>query len=212
ERGGFRLDLFFRLNVIPIALPPLRDRISDIPLLANFFLERYQGMYRRQVSFTTGAIERLQQYSWPGNIRQLQNLLERAVLQSENSLLTADFLGQLLLSESEFHPEPVSLSVGSVAPLPLPVQSRPEQEKLHTQTIHYRPYVRVETGDRINILEMLKTTGGNQTRAAELLGLTVRQLRYRLAKLAWDCARRLSPHRQTGSSSPDTGAAALSPP
>jgi Nif-specific regulatory protein len=182
ESGEFRLDLFFRLNVIPITLPPLRERISDIPLLANYFIERYEGMYRRQLSFTSGAIERLQNYSWPGNIRQLQNLLERAVLQSENSLLTIEFIDQLLEGESDLHP--VRNSVASnVTHLPRTTIDA-GKNKIEVHESRYRPYIRVESGDRANILETLQRTGGNQTRAAELLGMTVRQLRYRLAKLA----------------------------
>jgi Nif-specific regulatory protein len=183
ESGEFRLDLFFRLNVIPITLPPLRERTSDIPLLANYFLERYQGMYRRQMSFTAGAIERLQQYSWPGNIRQLQNLLERATLQSENSLLTAEFVGQLLQAESDFHPEQTA-AISNVTRLPTAAAVDANQHKTQAAEIRYRPYLRVATTDLENIMATLQRTGGNQTRAAELLGMTLRQLRYRLAKLA----------------------------
>jgi Nif-specific regulatory protein len=192
ETGEFRLDLFFRLNVIPITLPPLRERISDIPLLANYFIERYQGMYRRQISFTAGAIERLQNYSWPGNIRQLQNLLERAVLQSENSLLTIEFIEQLLDSESQMHPqiqpEPKA-ATNNVTQLVRRSAtgtgaSDSETRKIEVQDTRYRPYIRVETSDLDQINATLQRTGGNQTRAAELLGMTLRQLRYRLAKLA----------------------------
>lgn len=192
ETGEFRLDLFFRLNVIPITLPPLRERISDIPLLANYFIERYQGMYRRQISFTSGAIERLQNYSWPGNIRQLQNVLERAVLQSENSLLTIEFIEQLLDSESQMHPQiqPEQKPVASnVTQLPRHGTSNTGTinagtKKIEVQDTRYRPYIRVETSDLDQINATLQRTGGNQTRAAELLGMTLRQLRYRLAKLA----------------------------
>lgn len=183
ESGDFRLDLFFRLNVIPIVLPPLRERSSDIPLLANYFLDRYQGMYRRQLSFATAAIERLQNYSWPGNIRQLQNVLERAALQSENSLLSGDFIDQLLNSESQWHPDFRS-DMDAAVQSPPSATIHAGRPKIETHEIRYRPYVRVASSDKINILETLQKTGGNQTRAAELLGMTLRQLRYRLAKLA----------------------------
>ena len=176
ESGRFRLDLFFRLNVVPIALPPLRERRSDIPLLSHYFLERYQGMYRRQLSFTAGVMERLQAYSWPGNIRQLQNVLERAVLQAEGSLLTAEQIETMLAHESELHPQQ-HLPVGT------PQLSAVKSEHIE-ETPRYRPYVRVASKDREQIMEVLQRTRGNQTKAAELLGMTLRQLRYRLAKLA----------------------------
>ena len=183
ESGGFRLDLFFRLNVIPIVLPALRERSSDIPLLANYFLDRYQGMYRRQLSFTTAAIERLQSYAWPGNVRQLQNVLERAALQSENSLLGADFIEHLLTGESQLHPN--HRNDREMVVLPLSAAAfHADRKYSDAGAIRYRPYLRVASSDKANILDTLQRTGGNQTRAAELLGMTLRQLRYRLAKLA----------------------------
>ncbi len=177
ESGRFRLDLFFRLNVMPIALPPLRERRSDIPLLAQYFLDRYQGMYRRQLSFTAGVMEKLQAYTWPGNIRQLQNVLERAVLQAEGSLLTAEQIEMMLAHESELHPQP-SMPTGA------PQLTTVKSEKVEEAAPRYRPYVRVASQDREQIMEVLQRTGGNQTKAAELLGMTLRQFRYRLAKLA----------------------------
>ncbi len=176
ESGRFRLDLFFRLNVVPIALPPLRERRSDIPLLSQYFLERYQGMYRRQLSFTAGVMEHLQAYSWPGNIRQLQNVLERAVLQAEGSLLTSEQIEIMLAHESELHPQ-------QNMPTGAPQLSAVKSEHVG-ETPRYRPYVRVASQDREQIMEVLQRTRGNQTKAAELLGMTLRQLRYRLAKLA----------------------------
>ncbi|HEY3698158.1 MAG TPA: sigma 54-interacting transcriptional regulator [Spongiibacteraceae bacterium] len=177
ESGRFRLDLFFRLNVMPVLLPPLRDRRSDIPLLTQYFLDRYQGMYRRQLSFTAGVMERLQSYLWPGNIRQLQNVLERAVLQAEGSLLSVEQIETMLAHESELHPQQTQ----HAAP---PQLSAVHSDKPVGSEIRYRPYVRVASHDREQIMTVLKRTGGNQTRAAELLGMTLRQLRYRLAKLA----------------------------
>jgi Nif-specific regulatory protein len=200
ESGRFRLDLFFRLNVVPVSLPPLRDRSSDIPALTSFFLERYQGMYRRQLSLTTGVMERLQGYAWPGNIRQLQNVLERAVLQTEGSLITAEQVDRMLADEADmpYQRTPqvaVPLTVvpqnataapiaGDVAERTLQPERRSTDRKPATTAVTpYRPYLRVDSSERERIMEILLSTGGNQTRAAELLGLTVRQLRYRLSKL-----------------------------
>jgi Nif-specific regulatory protein len=181
ESGRFRLDLFFRLNVMPVSLPPLRERISDIPLLSLYFLERYQGMYRRQLSFTAGVMERLQSYSWPGNIRQLQNVIERAVLQADGSLLSAEMIEQMLAHESEMHPrrEP-ALTEQKMSPQLKAVETANNNER----DMRYRPYSRVDINERDHIMATLQRTGGNQTRAAELLGMTLRQFRYRMSKLA----------------------------
>lgn len=183
ESGRFRLDLFFRLNVMPISLPPLRERRSDIPLLAQYFLDRYQGMYRRQLSCIAGVMERLQAYQWPGNIRQLQNVLERAVLQTEGSLLSVEQIEMLLAHESELHPQsPTHAAAPQLSAISNNAVGKTDAtEKMEPR---YRPYIRVDLHDRERLLSTLQRTGGNQTRAAELLGMTLRQLRYRLAKLA----------------------------
>ena len=80
KEGRFREDLFYRINVIPIKLPPLRDRSADIPLLAEFFLKRYNARFRKQIQgITESTMAMLQKYWWPGNIRELENLIERLV-------------------------------------------------------------------------------------------------------------------------------------
>ncbi|MCC6209292.1 MAG: sigma 54-interacting transcriptional regulator [Gammaproteobacteria bacterium] len=185
EQGEFRLDLFFRLNVLPVYLPPLRERRSDIPLLAEHFLNRYQSMYRRHLSVSAGVMERLQAFYWNGNIRQLQNVVERAVLQAEDSLITEGQIDAMLVEEAgmgslhhaaETPPPAVAVPAtvpGKAASLP----ATPPND------IRYRPYERVDIKQRSRLMEALKRTGGNQTRAAELLGMTLRQFRYRLAKL-----------------------------
>ena len=89
EAGRFREDLYFRLNVIPIQLPPLRRRVDDIPLLAEYFLDYYSRKYNKRynLKLDLGRIEKLKEYSWPGNVRELQNIMERAVLLSDESQL-----------------------------------------------------------------------------------------------------------------------------
>jgi len=87
--GTFRMDLYYRLNVFPIELPPLRERDDDIPLLVEHFVERYaRKMGKRFTRITKGTLETLQSYDWPGNIRELQNVIERAVVLSEGETLT----------------------------------------------------------------------------------------------------------------------------
>ncbi len=88
REGRFRADLYYRLNVLPIALPPLRQRRSDIPLLASFFLDRFGRQLGKQFSgFTSDTMAILSSYDWPGNIRELQNIIERAVVLSPGPVL-----------------------------------------------------------------------------------------------------------------------------
>jgi len=85
-RGAFREDLYYRLNVIPLTIPPLRERPEDISLLAEYFLQRFADKMRRPVNgFSKEALERLEQYNWPGNVRELENVIERAVNLVEGS-------------------------------------------------------------------------------------------------------------------------------
>src|SRR5262249_6707447 len=91
KTGRFREDLYYRLNVLPIALPPLRGRADDIPLLVKFFIDAYNHEFRKKVrGVTDGAMKLLQAYGWPGNIRELRNAVERAMLLVEEPELTAD--------------------------------------------------------------------------------------------------------------------------
>lgn len=95
EKGLFRKDLYYRLNVIPIPLPPLRERLEDLPVLANHFLDQFRRKLRRDVqALSPLALDRMQAYSWPGNIRELENILERAVtlIPTAQTVLTPDFL------------------------------------------------------------------------------------------------------------------------
>ena len=80
EEGRFREDLWFRLNVVRLTLPPLRERRGDIPLLAHFFLNKYNERYSRDVKLTESGLRALQDFTWPGNVRQLQHLIERLTI------------------------------------------------------------------------------------------------------------------------------------
>ncbi|MCL1936919.1 MAG: sigma-54 dependent transcriptional regulator [Candidatus Azobacteroides sp.] len=93
RKGEFREDLLYRINTIQIEIPPLRERKEDIPLLANFFLKKYAGKYRGgPMSFSSDVVDQLKEYHWPGNIRELQHTIEKAVILSENEVLqTSDF-------------------------------------------------------------------------------------------------------------------------
>ena len=87
--GNFREDLYYRLNVIPISIPPLRERKEDIPLLANYFFKRFCSNYKKEMQLSNSAISMLEKYSWPGNIRQLENTIERLVLTTPKPVITA---------------------------------------------------------------------------------------------------------------------------
>lgn len=96
EQGKFREDLYYRLNVIPIYIPPLRERAEDVPLLAFHFLQQLNERYNRHFHFTPDALNLLEVYSWPGNIRELQNIIERLVVSSDEETIDADFVNQFL--------------------------------------------------------------------------------------------------------------------
>jgi len=103
ERGQFRDDLYYRLNVIPINIPPLRKRREDIALLATYFLNRYAKKYnRRGLILTRDQEKMLRQYKWPGNVRELQNIMERAVLLSSGNQLEIQFPAEIQLKSE--HP------------------------------------------------------------------------------------------------------------
>jgi formate hydrogenlyase transcriptional activator len=91
ENGGFRSDLFYRLNVFPIEVPPLRQRKEDIPLLVEYFVDRYASMAGKKItSINKRSLERLESYAWPGNIRELQNVIERSVIVCDTESLAVD--------------------------------------------------------------------------------------------------------------------------
>jgi two-component system nitrogen regulation response regulator NtrX len=145
EKGNFREDLFYRLNVIPFHVPPLRERREDILALANHFLNEFTRAYgRRSHELTPQAIELLEQYHWPGNVRELRNLIERIVILHQHARIDARHI-----------------------PLPSARKGTPERNGDRYGSLQD---VR-EAAERDYILKKLEEAGGNVTRAAELLGL-----------------------------------------
>ncbi|MEZ4323899.1 MAG: sigma-54 dependent transcriptional regulator [Polyangiales bacterium] len=158
KRGTFREDLFYRLNVIRIELPPLRERPEDIPVLARHLLHKHTLLQRRDLQLSSDALRWLSAQSFPGNVRQLENAIERAVtLANGPEIVAADFV-----------PQP------SAETAPVPVGVLPEEGldlEAHLAALE------------LSLLrQALERTGGNRTKAAGLLGMSFRQLRYRLAK------------------------------
>jgi two-component system, NtrC family, response regulator AtoC len=157
RQGRFRQDLFYRLNVVPIPLPPLRQRAADIPLLINYYVDSYNTEFRKRITrVTPAAMERLKAYGWPGNIRELRNAVERAVLLTDGNELTV---------------EDFPLGTGSAAALS-------EGIELPANGIS------LEDLERSLVVQALDRSGWNQTRAATLLGLNRDQIRYRIEKFA----------------------------
>jgi len=155
KKGRFREDLYYRLNVLPIVLPPLRTRTDDIPALVHYFVDAYNREFRKRVrSVSDEAMRRLQMYGWPGNVRELRNAVERAMLLVEGDELTAD-----------------QFPVASAA-----VSRLTEAVALPASGID------LEQLERSLVVQALERSGWNQTRAAALLGLNRDQIRYRIEK------------------------------
>jgi two-component system, NtrC family, response regulator PilR len=157
--GTFREDLFYRINVIPMRVPPLRERQDDIPLLAEHFVARFAEQMRKAVTgISGGAMALLKPYSWPGNIRELENAMERAVALERTPMILPDSL-----------PEQLN-RVSSEAPSATPTDPFPDAGfdlERHVQDI-----------EREYIAEALRRAGGVKVKAAELLGMSFRSFRY----------------------------------
>jgi Nif-specific regulatory protein len=172
--GHFRRDLFYRLYVIPIRLPALRERPADVPLLALHFLSRANQAHQRNISFTPDALVRLAHHPWPGNIRELANVVERVVLLADVPTVTAQAVGRLLKDVETTPRSPPSGRGTSPAP---------SQADAASALTGVRDYERVTSHAADVLGEALARHGGNQSRAAQALGLTLRQFSYRCKKL-----------------------------
>ncbi len=160
--GQFRHDLYYRINVFPIFLPPLRERKDDILLLANFFCEKYGEKMSKEIRrISTTAINMMVTYHWPGNVRELENCVEHAVLLSTDGVIHA-------------HNLPPTLQTPGVSDETQAIGSL----KSRTRVL-----------ERDMIVDSLKRTGGNMSAAARLLGITPRMVRYKLKKLNIDYQR-----------------------
>jgi DNA-binding NtrC family response regulator len=154
KQSRFRSDLFYRLNVLPIAIPALRTHTEDVALLVEYFIDGFNTEFRKRVlGATPAAYALLQQYGWPGNVRELRNVIERAMLLSDGDRLEArDFPA-------------LSAIAGTGNEFELPAQG-----------------VDLEKLERSLVIQALRRSGGNQTRAGAMLGLNRDQIRYRIEK------------------------------
>ncbi|MBI2829201.1 MAG: sigma-54-dependent Fis family transcriptional regulator [Acidobacteria bacterium] len=174
QAGKFRDDLFYRLQVMPVTLPPLRERPGDIPLLVNYYIDRYNREFRKRVRCATPeAMALLEQYRWPGNIRELRNAIERAMLLMDRDWLEPDDFattarGTVVTAQFRLPPNGVVL----------------------------------EEIERQLVVQALERAGGNQTHAGQLLGINRDQVRYRIEKfgLGRPLAERPSETREAATS------------
>jgi DNA-binding NtrC family response regulator len=152
KAGKFREDLFYRLQVMPLVLPPLRERKGDVLLLANFYIDQFNREFRKKIrGLTPQAVSLLEQYQWPGNVRELRNAIERAML---------------LVDRNYLEPDDFTLT-RSISPVEFVLP--PEG-------------VNLEDVERQLLVQALDRSGGNQTHAAQLLGINRDQVRYRIEK------------------------------
>lgn len=154
----FREDLYYRLNVVSIVIPPLRDRKEDVPGLMTHFIKKYSDENRKQISGVTAeARDLIMRYSYPGNVRELENIIERAVVLSKRGVITA-------------------------ADLPIHVRETTSNGRLNVRALKGTLNETLDTVERGLIIEAMKDSGGIQTRAAEKLGISERVFRYKLKK------------------------------
>jgi transcriptional regulator with PAS, ATPase and Fis domain len=158
KQGRFREDLYYRLNVMQITMPSLREHPSDVPLLVDHYVAVFNREFRKNArGVSVEAMTLLKGYRWPGNIRELRNAIERAMLLADADWLTPDLL-------------PLSAARASTA----------QTMELPEEGVH------LETLERELVVQALRRTGGNQTKAAALLGLNRDQIRYRIEKFGLD--------------------------
>jgi transcriptional regulator with PAS, ATPase and Fis domain len=161
KEGAFRQDLYFRLNVIQILIPPLRDRTEDIVPMTKFFIEHYNRKFKRSIeSVTDAAAKLLMAHDWPGNVRELRNAIERAMILEEGPAITA-----ASLPISIARPDNGNHSVGASLNMAPPTDG-----------------LSLEDNERSLLVRALEKTEGNQTQAARLLRITRDTLRYKMKK------------------------------
>ena len=151
QEGKFRMDLYYRLNVIPLAIPPLRERPEDIPSLAEYFANKYAAQSRGKATVLSSEfVDRLKEYEWPGNVRELENFVRRAIALSDNGVVNVSALEGL-------EPTPEPSSSGTL-----------------------EPGLTLREAERELLARTLEATGGNRTRAAAMLGISLRTIRNKI--------------------------------
>lgn len=182
KKGEFREDLFYRLNVIPLNLPPLRERYEDIKLLIEHYLQKYMKTHHKKMHFTKSAMELLLEYPWPGNIRELQNTMERIVLICREGELTPEMLNHVLPFNYQLMYMP-KMEVPTSILVPPPHQDTHTISAKEESTLTKLGLREIE---KEAIIKALIENRGIQTKAAKQLGMTTRQIGYKVKKYEID--------------------------
>jgi two-component system response regulator FlrC len=170
--GRFREDLFYRLNVFPLEIPPLRERPADILPLARKVLAQMAAAARRPAGFAAAAEARLLAHAWPGNVRELENVIQRALILEAGEVIEAEGLSLNFSGSvsSVAAPRGAEAPPGTIAPAPIIVES-PVAESVPAD---------MKTLERLHIQEILASVGGSRKKAVAILGISERTLRYKL--------------------------------
>jgi two-component system response regulator AtoC len=182
EAGRFRLDLYYRLSIIQIDIPPLRERGDDVLLLSQHYINTIGSRLRRTKKITNVSPEVatvFRRYNWPGNVRELRNVIERALILEDNDTITAEYLPGGLAEQPGARTGTASNNT----------------ENLVEQFVLPSEGISLDKAELAFVRQAIERSGGNQTRAAELLGISRDQLRYRLKKL--DEARALAANSES---------------
>ncbi len=183
RKGEFREDLFYRLNVIPINLPPLRERYEDVKLLIEHYLRRFMKEHRKNMHFSKGALEQLLDYPWPGNIRELQNMMERIVLICPEGEIEPQMLNHVM----PFNYQKLYMQPSDAAPVPQNIPAEPAV--VHSAPLQpSTPITKksLQELERESIVQALVDSHGIQTKAARALGMTARQIGYKIKQYGID--------------------------
>jgi len=185
REGRFREDLYHRLNVIAIPLPPLRDRREDVPLLLDHFLSKFCSENNRSMTrFTPAALKLLVDYEWPGNVRELENVVERAVVLSSQDLMDVDLLPDSVRKKEST--AGIRMQLSDVLP-PLPGEAG---SRTGADSSNHSLFQIMDEVERRVICDMLERTGWNQTEAAELFQVPLSTLNQKIKRLGIDPRRR----------------------
>nr|HPL54480.1 helix-turn-helix domain-containing protein [Bacillota bacterium] len=165
ESGKFRADLYYRLNVLPIEIPPLRFRKGDIYDLSTFFIKKFNQQYGRNVrDISQEAVNKLKEYNWPGNVRELENIIGRAIINMR--------INDTVIQESHLpHFERLAGKEGSIV-----VNDQINEEA--SMTLENA----VEKAEKMHIEQVMKQCGDNKTKAAKVMNISLRSLYYKLEK------------------------------
>ena len=168
ETGRFRLDLYYRLSIIQIDIPPLRERGDDVLLLSQHYIDTIGARLKRNkvTGLSPEAQEVFRKYDWPGNVRELRNVIERALILEDADKITTEYLPSGLLTPARFVETSAAGATEAVSRFVLPQEG-----------------ISLDEAELSFVRQAIQRSGGNQTRAAELLGISRDQLRYRLKKL-----------------------------